>query len=170
MSIVRPSVDVAVDLHDDVAGHHAAGVGGGADHRGDDLEALGVVVDLDRHPDAAELPLDLPLERLPLRRVDVGRVLVEVAEHPPQGRLHQLAPADRADVVLLDLLDGVDEDPVELGHVVLRLRPLARLPGKPATGRSPSRSPASSGSASVEALLGGPVDLFVPASLAQTPA
>ena len=130
LSMVSPSVGLAVDLEDQVAGQDARGVGRGADHRGDHLEPLGVLVDLDGHADAAELALDLLLERLPLRGVDVGRVRVEVGEHPPQGALHQLAAGDGPDVVLLDLLDGVDEDAVQLRDLVLGLGPLAGLPAE----------------------------------------
>ena len=59
------------------------------------------------------------LNCFPLAVAEVGRVLVEVLEHPLQCASEQLLAGDLADVVDFDLLDGIDEDAVQLHHLVL---------------------------------------------------
>ena len=118
------------------------------------LQPAGLGVDPDLDADAAELALDLLAELLPFARVDERRVLVEVLEHPLEGALEQLAARDRPDVVGLDLLDGVDEEAVELEHLVLRLGPLRGLPAEQADRPDHGQSQTSSVSASCELSLG----------------
>ena len=83
-------------------------------------------------PIPPNLPSICRAKLLPFAGVDERGVRVEVLEHPLQGTLEQLATRDRADVIGLDLLHGVDEQPVELEHLVLGLGALRRLPAEQA--------------------------------------
>ena len=122
----------AVDLHDLVAGQDPGLVSRGAHHRRDHAQPAGLRVHADLDADAAELALDLLAELFPLAGVDERGMLVEVLEHSLQRALEQLPPRHGANVVGLDLLDGVDEEPVELEHLVLGLGSLRRLPAEQA--------------------------------------
>ena len=63
-----------------------------------------------------------------------GGVRVEVLQHPFQGTLEQLAARYRTDIIGLDLLDGVDEQAVELEHLIAGLGIERGLPAKQANG------------------------------------
>ena len=59
-------------------------------------------------------------------------MLIQALEHSLQGVLEQLPARDRTDIICFDLFHGIDEEPVQLEHLVLGLGPLRRLPAEQA--------------------------------------
>ena len=128
-------------------------VGRRTDHGRDHSQPAALLVDTDLDADPAKLALDLAAKLPPLARVDVRRVRVEVLQHPLQGTLEQLAARYRADIIGLDLLDGVDEQAVELEHLIPGLGIQGGLPAQQTDGTDHRQGEDSSVAASPSTLL-----------------
>jgi hypothetical protein len=97
----------ALDLEDEVAGHDAGAIGGGAFEGRDDGEDALAHADLDA--DAAEATADVALEVGEFVFGDVVGERIEAGEHAVDGILEELLGVDVADVLFLDEAEDLDE-------------------------------------------------------------
>ena len=116
-SWLSPSVLLAVDLDDPVAGQHAAAIGRRAVQRAEHPQIA--VFHGNLNADAAELALHLGDETAQFLGADVAGIRVELADHAADGRLDQLPAIDRFDVVAIHLVNGVDQHLVRFKILVL---------------------------------------------------
>jgi hypothetical protein len=93
------------DHQDAVARHEAHLLAGPVGHRVDDAGGVAYHLEVDAH--AAEGALEGLLHLAQLARGDVGRVRIELFEHPRDGPLDERLGVDRLHVLLRDKHEGV---------------------------------------------------------------
>ncbi len=98
------------DAEDAVAGENARPIGRRADQRTEDRQLLRLGIERQLHSHAGELKIDALLKLGQVGGGNIGRIIVQLAEHPVHGAVEQRRVLDRLEGSILDRRHGVGQD------------------------------------------------------------